>query len=168
MKHLIIKGIGPDRPGIVSSISEIVTSNNGNIEESRMIRVGTEFAIIMMISISEDSKIKLSEQLNTIEGIKFYLTDTQKLPSHVSPTHTIDLSGADNEGIVHSVTDTLTSMGINILEIITDTDNAPVTGTTLFHMRAKVNLEVEDVQKLTTKLLEVERKLDLDISLESI
>jgi glycine cleavage system transcriptional repressor len=168
MKHLIIKGIGPDRPGIVSSISKIVTSNNGNIEESRMIRVGTEFAIIIMISISEDSIIKLSEQLNTIEGIKFYLTDTQKLPSHHSPTHTIDLSGADNEGIVHSVTDTLTSMGINILEIITDTENAPVTGTILFHMRAKINLEAKDVQKLTTKLLEVEKELDLDISLESI
>ena len=168
MKHLIIKGIGPDKPGIVSNISRIITSNNGNIEESRMIRVGTEFAIIIMISISEDFKIKLSEQLNTIEGIKFYLTDTQKLPSHDSPTHIIDLSGADNEGIVHSLTDTLTSMGINILEIITDTENAPVTGATLFHMRAKVNLEAGDIKKLTTKLLEVEKELDLDIFLESI
>ena len=49
MKHLIIKGIGPDRPGIVSNISKFVTSNNGNIEESRMIRLGSEFSIIMLI-----------------------------------------------------------------------------------------------------------------------
>ena len=33
MKHIIIKGIGPDKPGIVSRISGIITSNNGNIED---------------------------------------------------------------------------------------------------------------------------------------
>ena len=41
MKHIIIKGIGPDEAGIVARISGIVTSNNGNIEESRMIRLGS-------------------------------------------------------------------------------------------------------------------------------
>ena len=54
MKHIIIKGIGPDKPGIVSRISGMVTSNNGNIEESRMIRLGSEFSIIMMIAIPEN------------------------------------------------------------------------------------------------------------------
>ena len=60
MKHLIIKGIGPDKFGIVSRISGIVTSNDGNIEESRMIRLGSEFSIIMMIAIPENSVKNLS------------------------------------------------------------------------------------------------------------
>ena len=38
MKHIIIKGIGPDRPGIVASISGFVTSIGGNIEESRKMK----------------------------------------------------------------------------------------------------------------------------------
>ena len=52
MKHIIIKGIGPDKPGIVANISGFVTSNNGNIEESRMIRLGSEFSIITAAAAS--------------------------------------------------------------------------------------------------------------------
>ena len=61
MKHIIIKGIGPDEAGIVARISGIVTSNNGNIEESRMIRLGSEFSIIMMISIPSEFESNLSD-----------------------------------------------------------------------------------------------------------
>ena len=111
MKHLIIKGIGPDRPGIVSSISEIVTSNNGNIEESRMIRLGSEFSIIMLIAIPADSQDNLSDQLESIEGIKFYLTPTRKLSSYEYPNYMISVSGADNEGIVHGVADSIPHLG---------------------------------------------------------
>ena len=140
MKHLIIKGIGPDRPGIVSNISKFVTSNNGNIEESRMIRLGSEFSIIMLIAIPDDSQDNLSDQLESIEGIKFYLTSTRKLSSYEYPNYIISVNGADNEGIVHGVTDSIASLGINIIEVITDTQNAPVTGSILFHMVAKIYL----------------------------
>ena len=98
MNHIIIKGIGPDKPGIVASISGIVTSNNGNIEESRMIRLGSEFSIFMLISIPDDSQDNLSAQLESIEGIKFYLTPTRKLSSYEYPNYIISISGADMRG----------------------------------------------------------------------
>ena len=168
MKHLIIKGIGPDRPGIVSDISKFVTSNNGNIEESRMIRLGSEFSIIMLIAIPDDSQDKLSNQLESIEGIKFYLTETKKLHTLDSPTHVMYLTGGDTEGIVHKMTDVFTSMGINIIEITTDTRNAPITGATVFEMIAKINLDQDTTTKLIEKLKQLEKKLGLDISLNKI
>ena len=168
MKHLIVKGIGPDKPGIVSQISGMVTSNNGNIEESRMIRLGSEFAIIMMISISENSQGKLSDQLDGIEGIKFYLTETKKLPNHDMPTHRISLSGGDNEGIVHYISDKLTEKNINILEIITDTKNAPVTGSVIFLMEVKISLDENQVKQLSDDLNEIQARLGLDITLDEI
>ena len=168
MKHLIIKGIGPDKPGIVSNISGIITSNNGNIEESRMIRLGSEFSIIIMISLPEDSYKKLSEDLETIEGIKFYLTNTSKLPTHNNSSHAMRLKGGDNEGIVHYISDKLTSMGINILEIITDTENAPITGATVFSMIVKINLDDSQVDELSDKLDAIQAKLGLDITLDKL
>lgn len=168
MNHIIIKGIGPDKPGIVASISGIVTSNNGNIEESRMIRLGSEFSIIMMISIPNEFEKKLSDDLELIDGIKFYLTQTKKLPSTHTPTHVIHLTGGDTEGIVHKMSDVLTSMGINIIEIITDTKNAPITGATIFQMMAKINLEATTVSELSDRLNTLEKKLGLDITLDSI
>ena len=168
MEHLIIKGIGPDKPGIVSKISGMVTSNNGNIEESRMIRLGSEFSIIMMIAIPENSEKNLSDQLEAIDGIKFYLTETKKLPTHNSPTHTINLSGGDNEGIVHYISDKLTSMDINILEIITDTKNAPITGSTIFLMKVKITLDENQINELSDRLNEIQSRLGLDITLNKI
>ena len=168
MKHLIIKGIGPDKPGIVSDISRIVTSNNGNIEESRMIRLGSEFSIIIMIEIPEKSEQKLATELEQIEGIKFYLTETRKLPNHDVPTHRINLSGGDNEGIVHYMSDKLTAKGINILEIITDTKNAPITGAVIFLMEIKINLDDSQFEDLSTDLNDIQSRLGLDISLDKI
>ena len=168
MKHIIIKGIGPDEAGIVARISGIVTSNNGNIEESRMIRLGSEFSIIMMISIPSEFESNLSNNLESIDGIKFYLTETKKLPSNDTPTHTIHLTGGDTEGIVHKMSDVLTSMGINIIEIITDTVNAPITGATIFQMTAKINLDKTSSLDLSDRLKRLEKKLGLDITLDSI
>ncbi len=168
MKHLIIKGIGPDKPGIVATISGMVTSNNGNIEESRMIRLGSEFSIIMMVEISTDHLQSLSDSLDSIDGIKFYLTETKKLPNLDAPTHIMHLTGGDTEGIVHKMTDVMTSMGINIIEVITDTKNAPITGTTVFEMTARINLDNSDQKKLEDELKFLESKLGLEISLNKI
>ena len=101
MEHLIIKGIGPDRPGIVSEISKYVTSNNGNIEESRMIRLGSEFSILMLISISSDSKKILLEHLESMKVSNFTLHQRASYLLMNTQTMTISFEGADNEGIVH-------------------------------------------------------------------
>ena len=168
MKHLIIKGIGPDKPGIVATISGMVTSNNGNIEESRMIRLGSEFSIIMMVAIPQDDAPNLSDSLESIDGIKFYLTETKKLPNLDAPTHILHLTGGDTEGIVHKMTDVLTSMGINIIEVVTDTRNAPITGSIVFQMTARINLDNCDEEKLVNELKFLESKLGLDIKLEKV
>ena len=169
MKHLIIKGIGPDRPGIVSDISKFVTSSNGNIEESRMIRLGSEFSIIMLISIPDNSQDNLSAQLESIEGIKFYLTPTRKLSSYEYPNYIISISGADNEGIVYQFSNYLSKMNINIEEINTDIKNAPVSATPLFMMdviigsRKKIN-----ERKIIIELNKIAEKLGVEVELKTV
>ena len=63
MKKLIINAFGPDRPGIVAEISEIILSCNANIENSKMILLESDFTILMLISIDgeEIDKEKLSQ-----------------------------------------------------------------------------------------------------------
>ena len=57
MNKIIISAIGSDRPGIVFELTEIIKIHRANIEESRMTRLGSDFVIIMLISI-EDKSIK--------------------------------------------------------------------------------------------------------------
>ena len=48
--HAVITSIGTDRPGIVEELSGWILDNGGNIEESRMERLGSEFAALMLVS----------------------------------------------------------------------------------------------------------------------
>ena len=122
----------------------------------------------MLISIPDDSQDSLSAELESIEGIKFYLTPTRKLSSYEYPNYIISVSGADNEGIVHRVTDSIASLGINIIEVITDTENAPVTGATLFHMVSKIYVKEDKINELSEKLSEIETNFGLVVKLERI
>ena len=72
MNEYIIIANGPDRIGIVSDISKILTDNGGNIKESRMTKLAGDFAIIMLIEIAS-SKTEIENylsKLNLIISIK--------------------------------------------------------------------------------------------------
>ena len=45
-KNIILSIIGPDKPGVVSNISKIIKNNAGNIDKSRMVRLGDFFTIM--------------------------------------------------------------------------------------------------------------------------
>ena len=51
-EYFVVTIIGPDRRGLVASITEKIVSRNANIEESHMTRLGGEFAVLMLLSIS--------------------------------------------------------------------------------------------------------------------
>ena len=42
--HFILTATGPDRAGIVFDIAKLVLDNNGDIQESRMMRMGCDFS----------------------------------------------------------------------------------------------------------------------------
>ena len=62
-KNIILSVIGPDEPGIVSSISEVVKNHSGNINKSRMVRLGDFFTIMVLISINESNIHSLNSEL---------------------------------------------------------------------------------------------------------
>ena len=72
--------------------------------------------------------------------------------------HIVDLDGA------------LTGepININIIEVVTDTHNAPVTGAPLFHMVAKVYLKDDNKKQLMEKLNAIESDFSISVELEKI
>ena len=49
-RQLAVTAIGPDRAGLIRDLSKMVTDAAGNILESRMIALGSEFAILMLVA----------------------------------------------------------------------------------------------------------------------
>ena len=142
-KHLVFTLTGPDRVGLVEDITELLLTYHGNVELSRMARLGGEFAILMLVSIPEDQFDALREGVRGLrdEGYKVTTSPTERgystryggwLPYRVQVT------GADQEGIIHHIARHLAEKGINIETMDTSMFNAPMSGTPLFTMSAIV------------------------------
>ena len=164
MNSLIISAVGSDRSGIVSEISSIITSHGGNVEESRMSRLGSDFAIIMLISVDPDWVESLEVALQSINELTIISKPTKAKEGVEDVQCQIDLSGADNEGIVKILSKYLAEKSINILEMQTHISNAPITGTPLFNLKAITtipeNMNILDIQ---SDLNQIAHKLGVNI-----
>ena len=169
MKKIIVSAFGLDKPGIVSKISEIITTNCGNIEHSKMTLLEDHFAMLILVSYNIKNEKQLYESLENIDNLQIKIVKVNISSYNIKSNYKISLSGADNEGIVHKLTNLLASKNINISDIVTKTTNAPITGLVLFEMDAEIN--VSDSINLNSFEKEIDimaNKLDVDILIEKI
>ncbi|MBC8256844.1 MAG: hypothetical protein H8E85_05995 [Candidatus Marinimicrobia bacterium] len=168
MNNLIITAIGSDRLGIVSELSGIITTHGGNVEESRMSRLGSDFAIIMLVSVSTDWEESLEVALKSINNLTISTKATQNQEVGDNKKYQIDLNGADNEGIVKVLSKYLAEKSINILEMETHISQAPISGSPLFNLNASVSIpdEVEE-KSIQSDLSQIAQKLGVEIQLIS-
>lgn len=166
MDHIIISAFGSDRPGIVSHLTGAITSHGGNIEESRMVKLGTDFTTMIFVSVSTEWTESLTIALNGIQNLQISVQKTSPFSIDATiPQCEIHLSGADNEGLVHKVAERLAEKGINIEEMETGTENAPISGTILFTMTARVSHPELDTPRLENDMNELADKLGVRITI---
>ena len=149
MHSLIISAVGSDRSGIVSELSGTITSHGGNIEKSRMTRLGSDFTIIMLVTVDPKWEESLVVALQTIQELSITTKGTEAntvIAGENCKNNTagencqISLSGADNEGIVKVLSKYLEEKSINIVEMDTHISQAPISGSPLFNLNAAVSI----------------------------
>jgi glycine cleavage system transcriptional repressor len=142
-KNFVLTVTGPDRIGIVERVTGLLFAHGANVETSRMARLGGEFAILMLVSMPEGRIAGLDADLEALgaEGYKLTMTATNLAHAGGHPDwlpYRIDVEGADDEGIIHEVAHYLSERGINIESVDSETTPAPVSGSPLFSMTARV------------------------------
>ena len=164
MDHIIISAFGADKPGIVSHLTGTITTHGGNIEESRMMKLGSDFTTMILVSVSAEWTESLTVALGGIQGLQISIQKTSPFSMDATiPQCEIHLSGADNEGLVHKVAERLAEKGINIEEMETGTENAPISGTILFTMTDRVSHPKLDIPRLENDMNELADKLAVEI-----
>jgi glycine cleavage system regulatory protein len=131
MATLILTIVGPDRPGLVSTLSEAIAAHGGNWIESRMARLAGQFAGIVTI----DADPALLAALPTLEqeGLRITATLTSATPPPTTgPRLSLDVVGNDRPGIIHDVSAVLASCGANIEELTTHVASGSFSGGALF------------------------------------
>ena len=167
-KHIIISALGLDRPGIVSEISSIINKSKANITESRMIKLGGDFTMMILASTSHENATLLIKNLDKINDITVHTHETELISIDAQEINeaNIVLSGIDNEGLVSSLTEKLAEHDINIIEMNTGVMNAPMSGSTLFLLNALISHKKNTLDILKKELTELSEELDVDIVLE--
>jgi len=145
-KLLALTVIAPDRAGLVRDLSAIVTDADGNIQESRMIALGSEFAVLMLIAGNWAAIAKIREKLAGLAqraDLTITVRDsTPRADPNSAPYH-IDIVTLDHEGIVLSLSEFFASRELEIAEMNTRRYNAPHTGAAMFSVHMTVNVPAQ-------------------------
>ena len=104
MKKFIIYVSGLDRVGIISDITKQISSLNGNIQTSKMIKLGQDFNMLILISLEEKNIKVLKRSLDRYTDLSFTIKETYSEQFGNKNKFIFRLKGADNEGIVHHCT----------------------------------------------------------------
>lgn len=169
-KQLAVTMIGPDRAGLIRDLSKIVTDAAGNIQESRMIALGSEFAILMLISGNWHSVAKIREKLDALQSrgeMTIAIRDSAPRSGIVAAPYVIDVVCLDHEGIVLGLSQFFAARELEIAELNTRRYNAPHTGAPMFSVQMTVNIPAEmQVSTLREEFLEYCDRENLDAIME--
>ena len=163
---LVMTLIGPDRTGLVESIARAVAAHGGNWLESRMCRLGGEFAGILRIEVPAEKKSLLLAALQKIPGFSVVVQPDPK-PAPVTPGRQtrLEIVGSDRPGIVREITSALARAGVNVEEFSSEVVSAPMSGEMLFKAGARLRLPEDcDLAALKKDLEKIAADLLVDVS----
>jgi glycine cleavage system regulatory protein len=167
---LVMTVLGKDRPGLVESLARLVAEHDGNWLESRMCRLGGEFAGILRVHVPADRQAALEKALSTIGAQGLQVTSQPDPGEPVSERRklaSLEIIGQDRPGIVRQITAALASHQVNVEEFRSECSSAPMTGETLF--KAEIEMQIPltcDMAALRRELEKIAGDLLVDVSLE--
>ncbi len=173
MNKAILSVLGQDRPGIVATITGVLSRQQCNIENVSQTILQSQFAGIFVVSIPPDLSLEtvesgLIEELQALE-----LSVLVKLVQDQDPTSTPDNSepfiitteGPDRIGLVAGITEIIAKYGANItnLQAVFKGGDAPGDNIMIY----EVDIPLSADQKAFDKdLRQRATELSLDISIQ--
>jgi glycine cleavage system transcriptional repressor len=169
---IVISAIGPDRTGVVQDIAEVILNCDGNIEESRMTTLGSDFAMLLLVSGNWHTLNRLEKGLEKLEesGLTFTIRKTgeRQIKEDRMP-YAVDVVSLDHQGIVYNLANFFASHNIEIADVATRSYAAAHTGAPMFAVQMSVNVPSSiHIAQLREEFLELSDRLNLDAILEPV
>jgi glycine cleavage system regulatory protein len=167
-KPLVMTIIGKDRTGLVESLARLIADSGGNWLESRMCRLGGEFAGILRVHVPQEKEQDLIEALRILnsQGLRITISQDETTSSpDQTKSASLSLIGHDRPGIVYQITAALAHQKINVEELETECFSAPMSGEAIFTALARLQIpEFCPIAELRKELEKIGQELLVDIS----
>ena len=165
---LVVTVMGPDRPGIVSLLSDRARRFEANWAASHLSRLAGEFAGMVQFQVPRDKADALAEALRRLEsaGLRVVIakSDAGAAPAGLRGVE-LELVGDDRPGIVSNLTRILAQRGVSIEHLHTEITGA-ASGKPTFKVAAHLLVpQALSMEALRVELGAIGKEMMVDIAL---
>jgi glycine cleavage system transcriptional repressor len=172
-QHLAVSAVGSDRTGMVHELTRIISECGGNIAESRMSALGSEFAMLLLVNGNWHSLARIESELARLAEagaltVQLKRTEPKPVRADMLP-YSVDIVSLDQTGIVAGLSGFFASRGIDISEVSTRSYAAAHTGAPMFAVQMVINVPGKlHVAQLREDFMDFCDSLNLDAILEPV
>jgi len=169
MKTVVVSFIADDKPGLVNILSTTITDHGGSWLESNLSQLAGKFAGVIVVTVAAGHADQLIASLQTLneQGISIVIEQAngdQMIPEY--QTAVLDLVGHDKPGIVRDISNTLSSMGVNLASLETELSPGSMSSELLFKACGELQIPSSvDLNALQDALEEIAADLMVDITI---
>jgi len=174
LSSLVITVIGPDRPGIVSAISDKAVEFAANWTDSLMANFAGQFAGIVQLQVATEHADALITALRSLESPGMRIAVERggaQVEGGANPPLrlNLDLVGNDRPGIMRSISSQLARRGISIEKLQTEVISGAWSGEQMFQMNARLLVPADlDTSELRSGLESLANELMVDITIDGV
>jgi len=164
---IVLTIIADDHPGIIQTVSTVLTHHDGNWTQSSMSSLAGQFAGILLASVPQENTEACLAELQGLKssGLRIIANVSSEVASaEKASTYVLDLVGNDHPGIVHDITTLLAKHKISVQEFETRVESASMGGGELFKATAQLLIpETTDIDLLEMELEDLANDLMVTI-----
>jgi glycine cleavage system regulatory protein len=167
---IVLTVIADDQPGIIKTVSGVITEFGGSWTQSSMSSLAGQFAGILLVSVPADKTDDCVKKLRELEsrGLQVIAHVSREVAvGEDTREYALELVGNDRPGIVHDITTLLTKHNVNVRNFEAKVESASMGGAELFRASAILVIpEAADIDTLEDEIEELANDLMVDITFE--
>ena len=126
MRHFAVSAIGPDRPGLVASMTRCLTDGGLNVADAQMTILRGRFTMTLMATSDDTVGVAAVRRdlestgrrvgLDVVAITEVDEADAASL-APPDPTHVLTVHGVDRPGVIHAFSEALAVHEVNIVDL---------------------------------------------------
>ncbi len=164
MNHLVISCIGPDRAGLVDTLSKVISKHQGNWQVSSLHHLSGFFAGVIEVAVTGEHSDKLVSELKAINGLNCQIEVAEPNLPKVASNLVLEITANDRAGIVQEVSSVIHGQSGNLIKLVSSQDSAAYSGQDLFKAKVQIAIDEKSIDNLISALEQIADDLMVDIT----
>jgi len=164
MHYIVISCIGPDKKGIVESLSNVINRYNGNWQTSSLHHLSGFFAGVIEITVNDEHSSQLITALHNIKDLHCQVELAKPDNIRATTNLILELTANDRSGIVQEVSSVIHQQQGNLIKLVSSQYSAPHTGQLMFKAKVQISINEKNIDSLISALENIADDLMVDIS----